>query len=40
MSSVFVSNSLITGGTFTQVNNNDGQYHRFRGVFFCDDFLV
>jgi len=32
MSSMFVaSNTLITGGTITQVNN-DGHYHRFRGV--------
>ena len=35
MSTVLVSNALITGGTFTQVNNNDGlhDYHRFRGAF-------
>ena len=31
MSSIFTSNTLITGGTITQVNN-DGQYHRFRGA--------
>jgi hypothetical protein len=32
MSSVFASNALITGGTITQVINNDGQYNRFRGA--------
>jgi hypothetical protein len=38
MSSVLVSgNALITGGTFTQVNNNDGHYHRFQGAFLFEN---
>ena len=38
MSSVLLSgNALITGGTFTQVNSNDGYYHRLRGAFLFEN---
>jgi hypothetical protein len=33
------SNTLITGGTITQVNN-DGQCHRFRGVILLGKILL
>jgi hypothetical protein len=32
MNSMFASNTLITGGTNTQVIYNDGEHHRFRGA--------
>ena len=40
MSSMFASHTLITGGTFTLVNNNDAYHHRLRGVFLSFENLL
>lgn len=41
MSSMFGSNTqaLISGGTFTQVFNDDGHYHRYRRAALSQKFL-
>ena len=32
MSSMFASNTLVTGGAFTLTNHNDVHYHGIRGA--------